>query len=179
MSHRASRRQVWHAWPPTGSRRLAPTQTAYGQPLSSFKGALARGTEEDFGAMCSHLSRHASFVLNLVLHHTHQTAMPPSTHAPRPTKHVRKSGIRQAIRRASGSGASTKPACSPRLEARALKNASMPTDVKMRYASSWAGLNGLGESRRSCTPSKICLMVMPGFHASSSFRMLRHTVPDG
>lgn len=132
--------------------------------------------------MLSHLSRHTSFVLDLVLHHTHQSAIPPSTHAPRPTKHVAKFGIRQAIRRALESGASTKPACSPRLEARAIKNESMPampTVVKMRYASSWAGLNGLGESRRSCTPSKICLMVMPGFHASSSFRMLRHTVPDG
>lgn len=53
------------------------------------------------------------------------------------------------------------------------------TEVKMRYASSCAGLNGFGESRRSCTPSRICLMVMPGFQASSSFRILRHTVPDG
>ncbi len=26
---------------------------------------------------------------------------------------------------------------------------------------------------------RTCLMLMPGFHASSSFKMDKHTVPDG
>jgi len=38
---------------------------------------------------------------------------------------------------------------------------------------------GFGSFKRSWIPSKICLMVMAGFHPSSSFKMDRHTVPEG
>jgi len=49
----------------------------------------------------------------------------------------------------------------------------------MMYASLWAGDLSLGASSSSCTPSKICLMVIEGRHCSSSLRMLRQTVPEG
>ena len=47
------------------------------------------------------------------------------------------------------------------------------------YASLCAGDAGLGESSKSCTPSKICFTVIEGRQPSSSLRMLRHTVPLG
>lgn len=47
------------------------------------------------------------------------------------------------------------------------------------YASACAGESGFGSSSRSCTPRRICLIVMAGFHPSSSFRMDKQTVPDG
>lgn len=47
------------------------------------------------------------------------------------------------------------------------------------YASAWAGDSGLGSSRRSWTPRRICLIVIAGFHASSSFRIDKQTVPEG
>ena len=61
---------------------------------------------------------------------------------------------------------------SPRLQARL-------ESVPRLLVDDATGLSGLGVSSRSCTPSRICLMVMPGFQASSSLRMLKHTVPDG
>ena len=51
--------------------------------------------------------------------------------------------------------------------------------LKRLYASACAGDSGLGSLRRSCTPNRICLMVIAGFHASSSLRIDKHTVPDG
>ena len=47
------------------------------------------------------------------------------------------------------------------------------------YASAWAGDSGFGSLRRSWMPSRICLTVMAGFHASSSFKIDRQTVPEG
>lgn len=47
------------------------------------------------------------------------------------------------------------------------------------YASAWAGDSGLGLFRSSWMPRRICLTVIAGFHASSSFRMERQTVPEG
>jgi hypothetical protein len=47
------------------------------------------------------------------------------------------------------------------------------------YASACAGDSGLGSFRRSCIPRRICFTVMAGFHPSSSFKIDKHTVPDG
>lgn len=47
------------------------------------------------------------------------------------------------------------------------------------YASACAGDSGFGSSRRSWIPSRICLMVMAGLQASSSFKIDRQTVPEG
>jgi len=51
--------------------------------------------------------------------------------------------------------------------------------LKRLYASAWAGESGFGSSSKSWTPRRICLMVIAGFHASSSFRMDKQTVPEG
>lgn len=51
--------------------------------------------------------------------------------------------------------------------------------LKRLYASACAGDSGFGSFSKSCTPSRICLIVMAGFHASSSFRIDRQTVPEG
>lgn len=47
------------------------------------------------------------------------------------------------------------------------------------YASACAGDSGFTSSSSIWIPSRICLIVMAGFQASSSFRMDRQTVPDG
>src|SRR6266566_4341570 len=47
--------------------------------------------------------------------------------------------------------------------------------LKRLYASACAGDSGLGSLSRSWTPRRICLIVMAGFHASSSLRMERQT----
>ena len=47
------------------------------------------------------------------------------------------------------------------------------------YASRCAGLFSLGLSRRSWIPRSICLIVIAGRQPSSSFKMLKHIVPEG
>ena len=47
------------------------------------------------------------------------------------------------------------------------------------YASACAGSLILGVVNRSCTPSKICLIVIAGLQSLSSSSIDKHIVPDG
>ena len=51
--------------------------------------------------------------------------------------------------------------------------------LKRLYASACAGDSGFGSFSRSWIPRRICLIVIAGFQASSSFRIERQTVPEG
>jgi hypothetical protein len=51
--------------------------------------------------------------------------------------------------------------------------------LKRLNASACAGESGFGSSSSDWMPSKISLIVIAGFQPSSSFRMLRQTVPEG
>lgn len=51
--------------------------------------------------------------------------------------------------------------------------------LKRLYASACAGDSGFGSLSRSWIPRRICLIVIAGFQASSSFRIERQTVPEG
>ena len=51
--------------------------------------------------------------------------------------------------------------------------------LNMAYACEFAASPLFGLSSSSCTPTKICFTVIDGFQALSSFKMLRHTFPEG